>query len=407
MMRGRKTIAACAVGLASLGLAACGSSSGGSASGNTTAKGPFTVLAIVASSGPLAAVTQSEVQGLQAGAKYVNAHGGILGSQVEITVKNDNTDPTTAANLLQAAVSGGTKPDLVYAGTTSDEALAMMPILTQDKIFSLQTDVSDQTIDPSKHPYAFSLASSSNDFAQELAAGIKSHYPNAKKIGIIIGNDVTGSSNLKGELAAFKKLGYTTVVQQYNPTSTVNMTPQLEALKAARPDVLVASGFGAVSGYILKSRAQIGWNVPVVGDASFSANPLPSLASAAQLKGVSVLTQQSGVYKPLSQQSKAFQTLYKAVLPSSGKFEVPLDLYEFGWDDIMVAKVTATQAGSFGAAAMTSALEHLKDQSNPLFLLSKYHYSPASHSVIADLTKTTLGSPYTKGGQSLPFGQTG
>jgi branched-chain amino acid transport system substrate-binding protein len=405
-MRSRKTIAACAVGLASLGLAACSSSSGGSTGGTAAAKGPFTVLAIVASSGPIAAVTQSEMQGLQAGAKYVNAHGGILGSKVEITVKNDNTDPTTAANLLQAATSSGTKPDLVYAGTTSNEALAMMPILTQDKIFSLQTDVSDQTIVPSTHPYAFSLASSSENFAVELAHGIKSHYPKAKKIGIVIGNDVTGSSNLKGELAAFKSQGFTTVVQQYDPTTTVNMTPQLEALKAAKPDILVASGFGAVSGYILKSRAQIGWDIPVVGDASFSANPLPSLASAAALKGVSVLTQQSGVYKPLSSQSAAFQTLYKDVLPASGTFQVPFDLYEFGWDDIMVAKAVATQAGSFDAAAMTKALEHLKDPSSPLFLLGAYHYSPTSHSVIADLSLTTLGSPYTKGGQSLPFGQT-
>jgi branched-chain amino acid transport system substrate-binding protein len=405
-MRHRTAIAACAVALTSLGIAACGSSGPSTSSGNSSSKTPFTVLAIVASSGPLAADTAPEIQGLQAGAKYVNARGGILGRKVQVIVKNDNDDPTTAATLLQKYLSGGTTPNIVYAGTTSTETFAMEPILTQAKILSLQTATSDQTMDASKFPYAFSLASSSSDFGFELAHAIKARYPSAKKIGIIIGNDVTGSSNLHNELIALHQAGYTTSVEQYDPTNTVNMTPQLEALRAQNPDLLVAGGFGAPAGYILKARAQIGWNVPLVGDASFSSNPLPSMASASELKGVSVLSTRNQVYLPLSRHSKAFQTLYKAVLPASGTFEVPFLLYAFGWDDILVAKAAATQAGSVSTEAMTHALENLKDPTAPDFLLGPYHYTASVHTAIADLNAAVLVSPYTKDGQSLPFGQT-
>ncbi len=407
-MRHSTVAAASAVALIGLGLAACSSSSPGSsgaASTTSSNKAPFTILAIVASSGALAAVTQSELQGMQAAAKYANAHGGFDGHQVKITVENDNLDPTTAASLLQQALSGSTKPDMVYAGTTSNEALAMMPILTQDKIFSLQTDVSDQTIDPSTHPYAFTIADSTAAFGAEVAAGTKSHYPNAKTVGIIIGNDVNGTSLLQSERPSLEKEGYKVVVQTYDPVTTINMTPQLEALRAEHPNVLIASGFGAPAGYILKARAQIGWNIPVVGDSSFSANPLPSMASAAALKGVSVLAQPSAIYKPLSEQSAAVNALYNAVLPKSGTFEVPFTLYGCGWDSVMVASAAATQAKSFTTEAMTQAMQNLKDPTNPLFVLGSYNYSATQHTPTPNLSQTTLASPYTKDGLDLPFGQ--
>jgi branched-chain amino acid transport system substrate-binding protein len=410
-MRRSMATAVSALAVASLGLAACSSnSSGGSGgSGGSSASGPkspFTILAVVASSGSLAAVTQSELQGMQAAAKYANAHGGFDGQKVEITVKNDNLDPTTAANLVQSALSSGTKPDMVYAGTTSNEAAAILPILTQSKIFSLQTDVSDTTIDPSKNPYAFTISSATAAFGAEVAAATKSHYPDAKKAGIIIGNDVNGSSLLQSEKPELEKQGYSVVVQTYDPTNTINMTPQLEALKAAGVQVLIASGFGAPAGYILKARAQIGWNVPLVGDSSFSANPLTTMASAAALKGVNVLAQPSAIYKPLSEQNAAFTTLYTAVKPASGTFEVPFDLYECGWDTIMVAQAAANQAKSFDAQAMTNALQTLKAQTSPLYLLGNYKYSASQHSPVPDIAASTLASPYTKNGQDLPFGQT-
>ena len=126
--------------------------------------------------------------------------------------------------------------------------------------------------------------------------------------------------------------------------------------------MLIASGFGAPAGYILKARAQIGWNIPVVGDSSFSANPLPSMASAGGTAGRQRAGRHSAIYKPLSQQSPAFQTLYNAVMPESGTFEVPFVLYECGWDAIMVAQAAATQAESFTHTALTQALESLKAQ---------------------------------------------
>jgi branched-chain amino acid transport system substrate-binding protein len=404
MIRHRMSIAACVFAAASLGLTACASSSSGS--GSSGAKGPFTILAIVAASGPLASVSAAEIDGMKVAASYVDAHGGILGQKIKITVDNDNDDPSTAASLLQAAVSSGNKPDMVFAGTTSTETLAMMPILTQNKIFSLQISVSSQTIIAKTNPYAFSSSTQSSVFATELASAVKKLYPKTTKVGMLMGNDVTGQSLLSFERPALEAEGFSVVVQQYDPTTAIDLTPQLEALKAANPNLLIVSGFGQIAGYILKSRYEIGWNIPTVGDSDFSANDLTALASPQELTNVSILEpNKSLLYKPFDQQGAAFQTLYKAVAPKSGTFEAPFDLYELGWDDIFLAKAAATQAGSFASAALTHALENLKATTSPDYFDGPYRYSAAQHTPFADLSLATLASPYDKDGQSLPFGQ--
>ena len=131
------------------------------------------------------------------------------------------------------------------------------------------------------------------------------------------------------------------------------------------------------------------------------------MASASALNDVNVLASQSAVYQLPSQWSTAFRTLYNAVAPANGKFEVPFGLYECGWDTIMVAQAATNQAKSFDTTALTSALENFKTQSSPLYLIQSYVYSASKHTPTADLSKTTLASPYTKDGKFLPFGQQG
>lgn len=226
-------------------------------------------------------------------------------------------------------------------------------------------------------------------------------------MGILIGNDVNGTSLLNSERSALTKVGLNVVDQEYNPTSTIDMTPQLQALQAAKPDVLVASGFGAVAGYILGGRAKLGWTVPVVGDASFSANNLAQLASPSQLNGVSVATIKTFIYKPLAQQSQAFQTFFNDTKAQGANFSQSIVIYTIGWDTIMLAKLAAEQAKSTSTVAMTHALENLTPPANPPYVsYTVEKYSAAQHSPILSPADDTVASPFLRDGQFLPLGQT-
>jgi branched-chain amino acid transport system substrate-binding protein len=416
-MRSRSRLVAIATAFAAaVLLASCSSSSSStttttSATGTTGATGttlsatPFSVLAIVAETGVLAEINTAEMQGLKAAAAYVNANGGILGHKVVVTEVNDNLDPTTAASDLEQAISSGSLPNLVFAGTTSNETLAMVPILNAHKLLSIQLTTSAQTIDPAKYPYAFTVAASTANESATLAAAVKQEYPSAKTVGILIGNDVNGTSLMNGEKAALEADGFQVVVQTYDPTTTIDMTPQLEALRADNPQVLVASGFGAVAGYILTGRAKIGWNVPVVGDASFSANPIASMVPKADLNGVVIATDKTSVYQPPSTWTPAFKTFVQYTTAQGANFSQGIGIYSLSWDVLILAKMAATQANSLGSTAMVSALQNLTQPAQPQYVSFPVEgYSPTLHSDNPSPSLATVASVYLKMGEFLPVG---
>ena len=409
--RSRMVVIATACTAACL-LASCSSNSSSptttgapGATSTTVSSTPFNVLAVVAETGPLAAINTAEMQGLKGAAAYINANGGIIGHKVVVTEVNDNLDPTTAASDLEQAISSGTLPNLVFAGSTSNETLAMVPILNAHKLLSIQLTTSAQTIDPSKYPDAFTVASSTANESATLAAAVKSEYPKAKKVGILIGNDVNGTSLMDGEKAALEADGFQVVVQTYDPTTTIDMTPQLEALKAESPQVLVASGFGAVAGYILEGRTKIGWNVPVVGDASFSANPIASMVPKADLNGVVVATDKTAIYQPPSTWTPAFKTFIQYTKAQGAKFTQGIGIYSLAWDVLILAKMAGTQANSGDSSAMVSALQSLKQPAQPQYVSFPVEaYSPTLHSTNPSPSLATVASVYLKMGEFMPVG---
>lgn len=416
----RATCAVVATLIFGLGLAACSSSSKGRTATSPTkasspavarsssrrlSSTPFNLTAIVAESGSLQSVTLAEYQGLEAGAVYVNSHGGVDGHPIHLTEQNDNLNPTTAADLLEQDLSSGAPPNEVYAGTTSNETAAIVSILTSHKILSMQEAVSNTTINAKKFPYAFTLGPSTPDAAANLAAALKHAYPNAKSVGMIIGNGVNGSSLLTNEKAALEAVGLKVFVQTYASNNTVDVTPQMEALKADNPDVLVASGFGPVAGYILEARAKLGWTVPVVGDAAFSANPLPSMVPAADLTGVVIATYTTFLYKPLSQESQAYKTFVRLTKAEGSNFVEPIVIYSLAYDVPIMAMLAGDQARSVNSSALASALENLR-QPNPAPYVTYpvIKFSSTQHSPILSANLAAVATPYLKDGLYVPVG---
>jgi branched-chain amino acid transport system substrate-binding protein len=355
---------------------------------------------LVGTTGPVAPPSNAEIQATKAAAAVLNAEGGILGHQVRVQVSNDNLDPTTALSELQAAETGSKKPNLVFAGTTSNETLAMLPTLTRDKTLSMELAGSGVFDDP----YQFALPNYLPTQATALVKAIQKKYPNAKKIGIAITNDAFGTALLSAYEPAITAAGLTYTVQTFAPSAT-DVTPELQSLQAANPDVLIASGYGAIGGYILQDRANLGWTVPVVGDGQEGSNNLPALVPAADLVGVSLCIQNVSVYKPLSQQSKAFNTFFMATEKQGSKFTQSIVLYSLSYDDLMLTALAAKQAGSISGPAIAKALEHLKQPKvKPYVSWSMEGFTTKLHVENAPVNDYSLASPTTKLGMNLPLG---
>ncbi|TVZ02140.1 amino acid ABC transporter substrate-binding protein [Trebonia kvetii] len=294
----RRRLVATTVALAaSVGVAACSSSSStgtptASTSAAATGKGsatPYRVLITggLSAAGVLADNASTSVLAAKAGADAVNAEGGIDGHQVVVTVDDDGGNPATAVTDLLNAVHSGKKPDLYLDSGPSTVAAAVLPILKANGILSFNIGPTTTSSNPADFPLNFDLSPGPSDYVKGFIPTMKA--AGYKKVGIIHGSDAYGTA-FGGELeTAFIAAGFTVTTSQQYDENALSMTPELQAIQATKPDVLVMDAYGPPVGYLLKSLQQLGWNIPVLADNSVSATGLISTPAPSGYEGTALV----------------------------------------------------------------------------------------------------------------------
>lgn len=353
-------------GLAVLALltAACGSSGTGGSNGSSDkagsgsgSKADYKILMITANSGPYQIYGTQTKDAMTVEANYVNASGGINGRKVVLEVVDDQGDPTKAVSLLQSKLSGGDKPDAVFAGTTSNEALALLPILTRSKIFNIGVTGDETMNDPAKFPYTFRVNSPYSAYTPLIASAVKDK--GYQKVGVLYANDALGTSSSSAINKAFSNAGVKAVNATFDGTS-LDLSAPLAQLKSAGVDAVV---FGAAAPQtaagILQARAKAGLtSMPFIGDQSTTAD-LSKLVPVADLKNVFSHNLNACLAKPTNgTQSPALSKFIadmKALDPIGGTLIAPV----FSADVLKAMQLAAKQAGSTDVVALSKAMENL------------------------------------------------
>ena len=347
---------------------------------------PFIYYVSVSVTGPVAAFTDAEIGGFQLAVDKVNEQGGINGRKVELVVQNDGNDPTTAVTLLQKYLASGKTPDAVYAGSSSAVALSLLPVLASRKIISLSAPNSKAALDhPDKYPYGFATTVASAEsgpfFAKEAQA------KGFKKVAMLYADSATGQGSFAAYQAAMKQAGIPLVSATYKETS-LDMTPQLQKLQAEKPDALILNGYGAPTLYVFKSRAQLGWDLPTYADTLASSFPLAKNLPPESLKNVMVQVNKPSLAD--SPHPDGLQPFIDTVKNGDHKAQFPtygVSPYAVGWDNVMLARAAATQAGTSDGDKVKELLESGKFQKPAGDLLGNgkdasaidYCYSPQTH----------------------------
>jgi branched-chain amino acid transport system substrate-binding protein len=344
---------AMAVGLvAVLALGAC--SSAKTESGN---QGTYRIVSILGLSGALAATSQVQKQATQAAVDYLNTQGGILGRTVEVAFKDDQSDATKAVSLLQGELTSGRKPDLVLPGSSSNETLALLPVLNQNKILSIAPTGAPKISDTAAYPFSFGSSFRPTDSAQAT----KNHVVSlgVKKVAMLGAADAFGESWAANLTKAFQGTGITVTAEKYDPTS-LDMTAQLQRLRSGKPDVLLLEAYGAPTPRLLQSRAKINWfDTPAIGDLTITAtDPWKAVNDPNAFNGLTLEAYAVMQYKPIDQQSPAIATMITE-MKKLGTISAALSTAAGNWDMLQTIKAATTQANSIDAAAVAKALENL------------------------------------------------
>ena len=333
-------------------LAACGSASGASSG---TAK-TVNVLAIVDTSGPNKPYGSQELLGVEAAARYYNAHGGILGKQVQVTTVDDDGDPATAAALAVKDIGDNPgKYAMVWAGEEGTTVAALIPIMSRYKVFSTAIDDGDNICaKASACPTTFPQTGSNSIAEAADAQALKAKgYTN---VGIIEEQLDFDESELPYIRADLAKLGIKTETASF-PSSAVSVTPEMSALQSQGAQAVFSLALGSAAGYVLNGRAALGWNVPVTLDITGSALNLTQLVPVTELKGVDETVQ----YCMDSAKTIPSLDLLTKYSPQPLNGSVGCSIAGDGWGGMVLLHDAAEKAGSLSSAALATAAESLTE----------------------------------------------
>jgi branched-chain amino acid transport system substrate-binding protein len=346
-------------------ISACGSSgsssSAGGASGSatSTAKGSaFQILDISALSGPYAATGLPETQATRAAVNYIDAHGGADGHQLVLTVKDDQGDASTAVSILQQQVASGNKPDMVIPGVTSDETVALLPILARDGILSIACTGAEQISTPSKYPLSFGGSFRPLDAPNSEATFLKSKgYTN---IGVFNADDAYGTDWYSNISVALKDAGLKFTDVSYDPTA-IDLSPELGKLEGDHPDAILAEGFGAPVGAIFSARLKLGdLKTPFIADNTISSGDVwTTVNDPTVLQNTYMQAYAVGVDTPSNTSRPAVQNLLSSV-KKLGAISASLSLYALNWDIVQTAKAAIVESNSTNPTQVAAAMLNLK-----------------------------------------------
>jgi branched-chain amino acid transport system substrate-binding protein len=366
-----------AITLASVALvSACG---GSGADNNGSSSAPLRVLFVGGLTGPLSTTAVAVERGVKASVEYLNSKGGVKGRKIELTSKDDQSDPTRAVTLLQGELTGQAKPDLVIAGVGSNEALAMAPLLARNKVVGIASAVSPKLNDPGLYPYFFSEAFPASDQVKAAAVYLEG-LGDVKKVALVAPSDALGDGTAANFSAAFTGGSIATQVFRF-PTDAVDFTPILQKTAAYKPDWIYMEGSGAQAPILLASREKAGaTSIKTIAGATASSQPLLKLGKGQQLNNLYATLTPNAAYIEPAKRTEEFNAFFTAI-KGQGALATSPYVYSVGWDNISIwAKALSRVDGTVTGEKVKAALEsEPAKESGAQFPVYSGQYSPTNH----------------------------
>jgi branched-chain amino acid transport system substrate-binding protein len=176
------------------------------------------------------------VNGAKIAADEINAAGGVLGTKIELLIRDNKSNPTEAVNVAEQLIVRDKVPVLMGAWS-STYTLAVMPKLMEYKVPMVVEVSSSPKITVSGNPWVFRIAPTS-DMQAEAFGKVVDKF-NIKKAAFLVVNNDWGLANLKAFTAVLKKHNIATIAQETMDPTAQDMSAQLAKLKNSGADALL------------------------------------------------------------------------------------------------------------------------------------------------------------------------
>ena len=207
--------------------------------GGAAAQGTVKVGVIFPLSGGAGPQGQHVTQAIQSMAALINESGGVMGKQIEIVSRDDESTPAVGVSRANELIGQGVS--VIIEGWNSPVTLAMQPVIARAGVLDITAiSKADPILSGEGNPLAIRLNSSNSQDGAVIAQYIANSK--AKRVAFLTENDAYGNGAQASIEAELKKLNYAyeKVAEEKFPFTQADFRVALTNVRAANPDITVA-----------------------------------------------------------------------------------------------------------------------------------------------------------------------
>lgn len=256
---------AVAAGMALIALAstACGASGSSTGSSGGSSGGSYNIGFIDSLSGLVGPYGQGQLKGAQAYVTYVNAHGGINGRKIHLSVLDDGSQSARAVSDTLQMISQ--QHVLAIAGfALSDICDAALVPAGKASVSVLCIAAARNLLDPPNAHLFVSQVDVGDEVATEFGLAkhlVKSASP---KVAFVTTDAASNVSLRSGLVQSAANAGWHVAVNEIIPDSATSMTSYVNAVIASKPDVVLGAMNETAAIALLRQFDSAGVKVPVI-----------------------------------------------------------------------------------------------------------------------------------------------
>jgi branched-chain amino acid transport system substrate-binding protein len=240
------------------------------------AKDPILVGYLPALTGPSSSTGVGISRGTQLAVEEINKAGGIDGRQIELISRDTQSDPTKAVNGA-AELTRGAKVSVVFGPLNSGESLAVVPLLARTSTLQLHPCWVDSLTDVKKYPMCFRNAPTN----QQIGAAANRYVVEVlkkKKVAVISDTTGYGTASANAYVPMLKQLGAEVVYQGNVDAANPDVKPEILRMQSAGAEAIMPWSVNAgFLSRIINTRAQLNWDVPIVGQTTLGSGQTKAL----------------------------------------------------------------------------------------------------------------------------------
>ena len=217
--------------------------------------------------GPFAVVGKTGLLAFKIWEEEINAKGGLLGRPVKLVYYDDQSNPALVPGIYTKLIDVD-KVDLLISSYGTNLVVPAMPVAISHNrlffgLFALAAN------DQFHYPKYFSMLPFGPEPAKTIAEGYfdlaAAQNPKPKTVAIVATDAEFQHKAAESARNHAKRTGIGVVYDRAYPPTTVDFTPIVRAVQAARPDMVYISSYPSDTVGILRSIGEIGLDTKMLG----------------------------------------------------------------------------------------------------------------------------------------------